>query len=56
MGAGEVEEENAKALMETRQELEETTRQLTFARDEVQQLRARITWLESEGAAATSAT
>ncbi|KAJ3476502.1 hypothetical protein NLI96_g11112 [Meripilus lineatus] len=56
VGAGEVEEENAKALMETRQELEETTRQLTFARDEVQQLRARITWLESEGAAATSAT
>ncbi|KAI0797726.1 hypothetical protein C8Q75DRAFT_16726 [Abortiporus biennis] len=49
VSAGEIEEENAKALMETRQELEEVTRSLTQARDENQQLRSRIAWLESEG-------
>ncbi|KAI0082740.1 hypothetical protein K474DRAFT_1681140 [Panus rudis PR-1116 ss-1] len=54
VGAGDLEEENAKALMETRQELEETTRALTLARDENQELRARIAWLESEGSASSS--
>lgn len=52
VGAGEVEEETAKALTETRQELEEVTRHLTLVRDENQQLRVRIAWLESEGEAA----
>ena len=50
MGAGDIEEEDAKALMETRQELEDTIKALTEARDENQQLRARIVWLEGEGA------
>lgn len=49
IGAGDLEEENAKALMETQQELEDTTKALTEARDEIQHLRARVTWLESEG-------
>ncbi|KAK7693636.1 hypothetical protein QCA50_003205 [Cerrena zonata] len=49
VGAGDLGEENVKALIETKQELESTTRALTEAQDENQRLRARIAWLETEG-------
>lgn len=49
VGAGEIEEENDKDLAETKKRLEETTSALMQAREENQQLRVRIAWLESGG-------
>ncbi|TCD60020.1 hypothetical protein EIP91_010871 [Steccherinum ochraceum] len=49
VGAGDLEEENAKVLMETQQELEETRKALLEAQDENETLRKRVVWLENEG-------
>jgi len=48
VGAGDLEEETVKALLETRQELEDKNKALAEARDENQRLRNRITWLEAQ--------
>ena len=46
VSAGELEEEQAKALADTKQELQQALSSLHTARDENQQLRARIAALE----------
>ncbi|KAI0957388.1 hypothetical protein AcW1_005796 [Taiwanofungus camphoratus] len=49
VGAGELEEENAMILAETRKELEDLIVTLAEVREENQKLRARLTWLENRG-------
>jgi len=49
VGAGEVEEEVAKDLEETRRQLEGTTAALAKAREENRKLRSRVVWLETGG-------
>jgi voltage-gated hydrogen channel 1 len=48
IGAGELEEDTLKDLARVKRELEDSQDALTRAQDEVQELRARLTWLESQ--------
>jgi hypothetical protein len=48
VGAGEIEEDTYKDLARVKRELEDSQHALTRAQDEVQELRARLTWLESQ--------
>ena len=51
VGAGELGEDTAKELSRVKSELEESRFALTRAQDENQELRARVTWLESQAIA-----
>jgi hypothetical protein len=48
VGAGEIEEDTYKDLARVKRELEDSQHALTRAQDEVQEFRARLTWLESQ--------
>ncbi|KAH9050727.1 hypothetical protein EDB84DRAFT_1258819 [Lactarius hengduanensis] len=48
VGAGEIEEDTVKELAQVKCELEESRSALVQTREENQELRARVTWLESE--------
>ncbi|KAH7889287.1 hypothetical protein F5I97DRAFT_1843068 [Phlebopus sp. FC_14] len=55
VGAGEVEEEVAKELKETKRQLEGTTTALAKAREENRKLRSRMIWLETGGSEGSEA-
>jgi BMFP domain-containing protein YqiC len=48
VGAGELEEDTYKELARVKRELEDSRFGLARSRDENQELRARLTWLESQ--------
>ncbi|THH26942.1 hypothetical protein EUX98_g7247 [Antrodiella citrinella] len=48
VGAGDLEEETAKDLFKTREQLEKKSKELAQVQDENQQLRNRIAWLENQ--------
>ena len=48
VGAGEIEEDTYRELARVKRELEDSHSAFTRAQDETQELRARITWLESQ--------
>jgi hypothetical protein len=48
IGSGELEEDTYKDLARVKRELEDSQHALTRAQDEIQELRARLTWLESQ--------
>ena len=48
VGAGEIEEDTLKELAKVKRELEESRSTLVQTREENQDLRARVTWLESQ--------
>lgn len=48
VGAGEIEEETYKELARVKRELEDSRSAVTRAQDENQELRARLTYLESQ--------
>lgn len=48
VGAGEIEEDTYRELARVKRELEDSRSAFTRAQDETQELRARITWLESQ--------
>lgn len=48
IGAGEIEVDTYKDLARVKRELEDSQDALTRAQDEIQELRARLTWLESQ--------
>jgi hypothetical protein len=48
VGAGEIEEDTYKELARAKRELEDSRFALTRAQDENQELRGRLTWLESQ--------
>jgi hypothetical protein len=48
VGAGELEEDTYKELARVKRDLEDSRFALTRAQDENQELRARLTWLESQ--------
>jgi voltage-gated hydrogen channel 1 len=51
VGTGELEEDTYKELARVKRELEDSSHGLTRAQDEIQELRARLTWLESQASA-----
>ncbi len=48
IGTGELEEDTYKELARVKRELEDSQYALTRAQDDTQELRARLTWLESQ--------
>lgn len=54
VSAGELEEENARVLSETRQERDQALIQLREAQAEIRTLRARLSWPDSDGATVTA--
>lgn len=48
IGSGELEEDTYKDLARVKRELEDSQHAFTRAQDEIQELRARLTWLESQ--------
>jgi hypothetical protein len=48
VGTGELEEDTYKELARVKRELEDSQYALTRAQDQIQEVRARLTWLESQ--------